>query len=1052
MQKTAPFTIYNAAAGSGKTFTLVKEYLCILLQSKNEGYYKNLLAITFTNKAVAEMKQRIISNLVSFSRKDSLENPPQMAVLIAAETDLTLSEIQIQSKKIVKHLLHHYSQFSVETIDHFNHRLIRTFARDLKLSNSFEVQLDIQSLIQEAVSQLLSKIGNNTPKTTKVLLDFALQKIDEDKSWDISRDIEKVSKLIFNENDGPHISKLKNKSLDDFLDFSRKVQLQKRELSKQLKKIGQETLLLIEEAGLEFSDFSRSSLPSFFQKLYEEDFNYDIKKSWILNLGETLLYTKKTQKEAPEIASVIDDLEPVFIAKCTESISLIKQLWLVDAIYKNSTPLSVINLVRLEIENIKEEKNIVPISDFNKLIHNEIKDQPVPFIYERLGDRYKHFFIDEFQDTSFLQWQNLKPLISNSLSQEYNDKQQGSLLLVGDAKQSIYRWRGGLPEQFIDLCTGDFDFNTKKEVLQLDTNYRSRKGIIKFNNEFFTFLAAIFGNSLHKDLYIHGNKQLDQKEEKGYVNIQFLEAENAEETDVIYSEKVFQTISNLKSKGYSLSDVCILTRSRKDGITLGYYLLENGIKIISSEILLLKHSPLVQCLIDVISLSLYPENEEAKISLLHFLHQQFASDIPKHTFFSTLLKTNSEDFSEKLKTYQLFFEINVLQTVSLYEACEYIIKQLGLDVIADAYLLDFMDMVFEFEKKPLANTSAFLEYWENQKDKLAIKTSENEDAVKIMTIHKSKGLEFPVVIFPYADLNIYKEIEAKTWMPIDSESYGFEETLVNFNAKVEDFGEMGALIYQNRRNTLELDNINLLYVTLTRASEELYVFCKNPKKTKTSDLVSYNQFFKSYLIEIGKWEEGKTNYEFGDSVFVETKTQNNLPSNENLSFISIPITQHNIKIASNQTLLQDTELNNAIQAGNLLHDTMEKIHTTKDVISIFATMELQTLHTSDEIKELKKNVQAIIKHPELSYLFQEGVIAYNERDIITNEGEVFRPDRLNFNKDNSVSIIDYKTGAPKKVHSQQITSYERVLLEIDFKVSEKILIYTNKGVININKV
>ena len=263
MKNTAAFKIYNASAGSGKTFTLVKEYLSRILRSKNESYYRHLLAITFTNKAVAEMKKRILDCLVSFTSPEAITHPPEMLIQIAEDLELSPKEIRLQSIKIIKHLLHHYASFSVETIDSFNHRLIRAFARDLRLTANFEISLDTPALLTEAVDQLLSKAGEDS-KITKVLLDFALEKTDDDKSWDISRDIASASAILFNENEAKHVAKLEKKTLDEFDIFKKKLLQRKKNFSENIQKIASDTLLLLAEAGLEHSDFNRGSFPSIF--------------------------------------------------------------------------------------------------------------------------------------------------------------------------------------------------------------------------------------------------------------------------------------------------------------------------------------------------------------------------------------------------------------------------------------------------------------------------------------------------------------------------------------------------------------------------------------------------------------------------------------------------------------------------------------------------------------------------------------------------------------------------------------------------------------------
>ncbi len=774
MNNYHPFSIYDAAAGSGKTFTLVKEYLKILLISKQEGYYKYILAITFTNKAVAEMKQRIIEGLISFSEMDFVENPSDMALAIASETGLELKEIQLKSSKIITHLLHNYSSFSVETIDSFNHRLIRTFARDLKLSGNFEVSLDIKNLLAEAVDLLISKAGENQ-KITKLLIDYTLEKTDDDKSWDISKDIAKASELIFNENDAKHFKKLKKKRFDDFAVFKNHFSKKHKNHVEKIKEIANETLQLIEEAGLEFKDFSGSYFPKHFQNLANGKFDIKFNNKWQLAIGDLPLYTGGTLKKSPHIAATIDELAPQFEINFKETKKLAYEELLIKAFLKSITPLSVLNSVNQQIEDIKIDQNILPISEFNHLINSEIKNQPTPFIYERMGERYRHFFIDEFQDTSLLQWENLKPLIENSVSQEYTDKNKGSLMLVGDAKQSIYRWRGGLPEQFIDLCNDENPFPVEKKVFNLPVNYRSKKEIIDFNNDFFTFVSTHFSNSEHAELYKKGNQQNHTTKEGGYIKFDFLDYKRVEDAHEIYAEKVLETISHLLKNGFQEKDICILTRKKKDGILLGISLQENGITVVSSETLLLEHSPLVRFLINCLSLSLFPNNDEVKILFLEFLYDFLSIKKEKHSYFSSLIK--EEDFTKYL--FETFnFSFTQMHSQSLYNCLEYCIRTFQLNKVSDAYLYGLMDLVYEFQQKPTSSKISFLEEGELQKDKVSIPVSEEVNGVQLMTIHRAKGLEFPVVIFPYADLDVYDDRFPKNWFPVNEEGVNFDETLI----------------------------------------------------------------------------------------------------------------------------------------------------------------------------------------------------------------------------------------------------------------------------------
>ena len=1047
MKTTSQFTIYDAAAGSGKTFTLVKEYLKILLQAKQVNYYKYILAITFTNKAVAEMKQRIIDNLIAFSEENFIKNPPDMAVDIASETGLGLAEINSKSKKIIKNLLHNYSSFSVETIDSFNHRLIRTFARDLKLSGNFEVSLDIPNILAEAVDLLISKAGQN-PKITKSLIDYTLEKTDDDKSWDISQDIAKASNLLFSENDLENVENIKKKNLDDFSVFKKELIKKKELLVGGITKKASNVLEKIASEGLLPENFSRKTLPNHFEKIINGDYKKAYENKLLENLEEGVNIDKSANSN--EVSSIIETLIPYLLQQYIAIKRDVLYLKLISEFLKSITPLSVINLVNQEIEAIKEAQNILPITEFNRLINSEIKNQPTPFIYERLGERYRHFFIDEFQDTSLLQWQNLIPLVDNALTQQYPDGQKGSLMLVGDAKQSIYRWRGGKPEQFIDLCNGITPFSIKEEVFNLPTNFRSRKEIVTFNNEFFTFLSDYFGDEKHQVIYKTGNQQITNPKGGGYVKFEFISPENSEEKHEIYATKVLETILHLKENGFQEKDICILTRNTNDGILIGTFLQQEGITVVSSETLLLAHSSLVKFLVACLNLSLFPNNEEVKITFLEFLYEQLAISEEKHTFYASLF--SSENLSKYLAN-ELDFYFSKMQSKSLYDSFEYCIQKFKLKEKADAYLFGFMDFTFEFGQKKNASKSAFLEEWELQIEKLSIPISEEVNGVQLMTIHRAKGLEFPVVIFPYADLNIYKEVYPKNWFKIEDEELSFKETLIySYLGSIEEFGEQGKKMHQEIKNIYELDNFNLLYVTLTRAESQLYIFAQMPKANKDNKIVSYNQFFSEFLKQKDLWEEEKEVFEIGEFQPNDSKEKILTIETVNPYYYSSPPEEHQLQVISKDASLWNTEAEKAIASGTLLHETMERIIVEADMVSVFEEIKNNTEMTSEEKHILKESINAIVKHPELNRFFQPSEKVILERKIITSEGNILIPDRLNFHPNGTVSIIDYKTGASNKKNKNQINRYALALIEMGYQVSEKILIYSTTEGILVNKV
>ena len=1051
MKNDPPFLIYDAAAGSGKTYTLVKEYLGFLLNQQKNNYYQSLLALTFTNKAVAEMKDRIIENLVAFSSTSSVANPPQMMQDLASELSLGLPKIQANAKAILNHILHNYAGFSVETIDKFNHRLIRTFAKDLSLPSNFEVVLDPTALLKEAVDKLIDKTGVDQA-ITKVLVAFALEKADDDKSWDISKDIFKAATLLNNEDDAAHISHFKDKTLSDFGEF-------KKELLKN-KHLGEATILkatkvvsdIIETHGLDKKSFSRGSFITFIERLKSKEYGkIDFSAMWIQDLAQKPMYGVTWAKKNEALAAIIDQNQSVFEAFIAAAQKQVNNLRFIAAILKNLTPLSVINLVSKELATLQEEQSLVPIAQFNALIHKEIKDQPAPFIYERLGERYSHFFIDEFQDTSVMQWQNMIPLLDNSLSQAQTSK-EGSLLLVGDVKQAIYRWRGGNPEQFLSLIHEKSAFDTAIPVIEnLPKNYRSLKEVIDFNNNFFTYASQFLEDPQHEKLYIDGNNQGCNEKADGYVNLEFIEAQNKEEKNQLYAEKTLAIVKQLNQQGFAYSDICVLTRKKDDGVFLSTYLMEHDINVISSETLLLENADVVTCICNTILLSVQPTDTQTKIRVLDFLHAHFKIVIDKHSFFTSFLEQGAL-FSETLKKHGINFDLQQVGQKSLYQGAEYIVKHFGLDKIADAYLYGFMDLIFEYQQKPQADTLGFLDFWETKRQTASIACGENTNGVQFMTIHKAKGLEFPAVIFPYANIELYKEQEPKTWISVpETWSQDFNQTLINYNKSIADYNPQGAAIHTKRRQTIALDNYNLLYVTLTRAVEQLYIITESPKPVK-DNLQNFQQLFSEFLKHQGRWDENQKVYTFGNFSPQAHGKIKQTSKRVSPKFISSNPQGHNLHIINNRGVGTDIKIKEAIVEGNLFHDTMQEIKHHGDEAFVFQKLRRLATISEQKIAALQLKVQTVLQDPALYPLFENDAQVYNERDIITKQGHTLRPDRLNFHpQTNSVTIVDYKTGTPSYEHEDQINGYATALFEMGYTIKDKILVYTNQTIL-INKI
>ncbi|CAI8405589.1 MAG: ATP-dependent helicase/nuclease subunit A [Flavobacteriaceae bacterium] len=650
-----------------------------------------------------------------------------------------------------------------------------------------------------------------------------------------------------------------------------------------------------------------------------------------------------------------------------------------------------------------------------------------------------------------MQWQNMIPLLDNSLSQAQTSK-EGSLLLVGDVKQAIYRWRGGNPEQFLSLIHEKSAFDTADpEIENLPKNYRSLKEIICFNNDFFSYVAQYLEDPLHEKLYLDGNKQERNEKANGYVNLEFIEGQNKEEKNQLYAEKTLAIVKQLNQSGFAYSDICVLTRKKDDGVFLSTYLMEHDISVISSETLLLENADVVKCIYNTILLSVQPTDTQTKIGVLDFLHAHFKIAVDKHSFFTSFLEPGAL-FSQTLKKYDIDLDLQGVAQKSLYQGAEYIVKQFGLDKIADAYLYGFMDLVFEYQQKPQADTLGFIDFWETKRQTASIACGENTNGVRFMTIHKAKGLEFPAVIFPYANIELYKEQEPKTWISVPNTwSQDFDQTLINYNKGIAEFNDQGAAIHTKRRQTIALDNYNLLYVTLTRAVEQLYIITESPKEVKDS-IKNFQQLFSEFLKHQGKWDDGQKVYTFGNfnpQAHGKTKQTSKRVSPE---FISSTPQGHNLHIINTKGLNSDSNIKEAIAEGNLFHDTMQEIKYHGDEVFVFQKLRRLATIREEKIAALQLKVQTVLQDPALFALFENEAQVYNERDIITKQGHTLRPDRLNFHpQTNSVTIVDYKTGTPSYDHEDQINGYATALVEMGYVIKDKILVYTNQTIL-INKI
>ena len=981
------------------------------------------------------MRTRILEYLHAFGKFPVPEKQKSLFDELCQEIALSPEQLSARAAMVLKQILHNYAFFEISTIDKFNHKIIKTFARDLHLSQGFEVELDTDLLLEEAVSRLLERTGLDE-QLTQVLIAFSLEKIDADKSWNIAFDLKEIGKLLFQENHSSHVEGLRHKSLGDLQEIQKNLASTISSLKKRAQEKAQKALQEIQGNGFEFEDFPSGTLPNHFKKISDGVldaktlYNNQLERKLVEN---NILYAKD-ERDSSTLSSII-------LALYLDIKKTVYQLDLLKNIYGNIVPMTVLNEIAKEIKNIELERDIIPISSLNSILSKEIRNQPVPFIYERLGEKYRHYFVDEFQDTSKMQWDNLVPLIGNALESENERNERGSLFLVGDVKQAIYRWRGGRAEQFLNLINSKTNpFAVEPSVYSLDTNWRSFDEIVKFNNTFFSSVAPVLENESYRNLFLKNSHQKTNEKPGGFVQLAFLDKDE-DNKDEIGCQKVLETINNLISEHYNYEDICVLVRDNKKGVLAANFLVQHGIPIISSDALLLCNNEKVAFLVAVLRIFENRKDLEAAYLILRYLNRN-QSD--KHKFISENLEAVAPYL---FKEYG--FDISQLTGQSVSVILENAIAQFHLANDAGAHVFALMDEVLDVERKKGASVHAFLNYWEVKKDSLSVAAPAGVNAVNIMTIHKAKGLEFPFVIFPFANAILDdKWKKKKLWVKATEEErvLGLDEFLLNANKQMLEYGDHTAQKYIDEEHKTVMDSLNVLYVALTRAIKGLYIFTEKGKPlTQIEMATTYGDLFQWYITAQGISETENGIYSFGAFPTQEKLAKTLATTQQNISYISRGEEHTDFIISTKSGRMWDDERLEAITTGNLIHFALSKIKTAEEVPNV-----IQALLDSGDIppelaEDIGKKILDVVNHPVLKRYYSHGVQVMNEQEILTRDGNSFVPDRISISE-NRATIIDYKTGIPMPKHRQQLIRYRDLIKDMGFETDHAIIVYIDQEI------
>ena len=1035
------FVVYKSSAGSGKTYTLVKEFLKITLSSPESSRYRGILAITFTNKAANEMKERVLHALQAIAENAHSEGTVSFLFQdLTTELELEENELRKRAKGVLQHILHHYSDFAISTIDKFTYKIVRIFAQDLKIPMNFEVELEGDFFLKRAIDTLISKVG--TDKTvTKALLEFIESKADDEASTDIRNNLLKFSKNLLDEEGVKHIDYLLTVSVEQLFEVKNKLQKAINEFDSELCNIGKEVLIKIKNDNLTASAFANGErgIVKYFEYLANKRYeNYEPTSTALKTIEQNKWYAgKASESEKAAIDGLI-----LFITDSFYKVQSILQeknstINLYRLAYENIYPIIVLTEIEKVLNEFRLEKNVMHISEFNKRIAKIIANEPMPFIYERFGEKYANFMIDEFQDTSVLQWQNLLPLVDNSLAEgNFN-------MLVGDGKQAIYRWRGGEASQFSELpslkkSNDDSLLRQEREASlkrwyiekKLTQNFRSKREVIEFNN--FFFRSMVNANSTLESLTsIYGNleQEFNPQNTGGYVRIEAIDKDLEEENE--NHRKILETIQQALDDGYALKDIAILCRTNKTASKIASFLLENNISVVSSESLLLESADVIRFAVSYLKYINNSEDKTVQLEIALFLLKNKYIEADIHEFLSKLITANS--FKNLCKEYGFVLEADYTTGLPLYELVERIFNHFNLYTTYDPYITFFLDFVFKYTVSTDNTIIGLLDEWEAKKHKLSIITPEGIHAVSIMTIHKSKGLEFPVVIVPFLNWEV-KNSKDNVWINSEDEILP-KSMLIRLKKEIEktNFSHL----YANENESSLLDTFNVLYVAFTRPRERLYVFAKETTK-------NISKYFLPFLQNHEGWNSSLSVFEYGTAVKqVTAKLQTSI--NEQATNITFSNWRKKLKIALRANEYWDTEtFDKEKEYGNKLHAILAKIDSEKDIEREVNAALLSGNIVADECENFVAKIKSLLQLPEIKSLFEVGSRnTKNEAEIITLSGESYRPDKVIFDN-NSVVVLDYKTGKSRESHLHQLIKYKTLLQEMGYAKVHGYILYTKE--------
>ena len=1036
---SATIKIYKASAGSGKTYRLAYEYVLLLFRNRACAHpHRSTLAATFTNKATDEMKRRIVRELFALAHD---ANAPFLAELTQdlKSEGLSQNDIRQWAQRFLSDLLHDYSAFNVSTIDRFFQQIVRAFTREIGLQGDFGVELNRDSVLKMAVDNMLFELDRPENQPLLVWLkqyisETLTPQTDSDKptaSWMRFRtNIETLGQEIFKESYLQYADQLE-KQLEDkrfFATYRQQLYAAKVEFEQRVRAICNRATQIRQKHHLQWSDFSGK------ERSFTTYFDYDKLKSKNFLLTTTF-------------RNAIDNIDKWSSAKSTHKTTIeaafndglnacahelndlnVREYLSVCVVYEHIYMLGILNDVRRQIINYCKEKNIMLIGSTTDFLNQITKNCDTPFVYEKTGTYLHHFMLDEFQDTSQLQWQNFKPLLYNSVSENNRN------LIVGDVKQSIYRWRSSDWRLLQSGIQQEFAGYISDEVL--NTNWRSAQNVVAFNNEFFSYIPTLVQNvvsgesaELVRAIYAEVRQQ-PHRTMPGRVNVELL----ANDDTCTWQQRVLQRlpemVDELTRNNYALNQITVLVRKNSEAVQVADALLAAGYKVVSNEALLVANAACIRLLVAMMRFFVEPSNT---------LNRKLIETLLTAYNPATMPCCQPSNETAEMWLQRVFpdthTDIMALHNQPLFQLTEGLILTLNLHgtVANDVFLQAFQDVVFDYTAHYTNDLNGFLEYWDEQSDACFLPASDTQEAIRIMTIHKSKGLEFKAVIIPFCqwDCNAKGIVWCQT--PTDHPLLG-TLPIVPLKAKSLLTNTHFKSAYETEQLYTLVDSVNVAYVAFTRAENDLYILGPKTKNTQNAS-ASLNivnmleRYVRScHTMHISVDDDTRFLAQMGELQPLDAGAEQQTAESLTLTYDSVS--------ALPRLKLRYTpdDAGSERHYGLLMHDILSQLRTADELPKILQTQMLNAKLTAEQLPQVQNTINQLLDNEQARAWFSGKYRVLNETEIITPQGLLYRPDRVMM-AGTDVVVVDYKFGTQHEPrYNKQVQRYANLISRMGFAV------------------